>query len=66
MSDLIEPGWGVIPSRRSLELLAPWRDTHFTSDLAGSRCLLDQPGVHQTAVRLHLAECDASTGSLRV
>lgn len=52
MSNLIEQGWTTIPSGLASELLATLRDTLFATELAGTRCLLDEPCVHDTAKRL--------------
>ena len=52
MSNLIEQGCAIVPSGLPRDLLASLCDTLFASDVAGSRCLLDQPCVRQTAIRL--------------
>lgn len=51
MSELLDQGWAVVPSNLPPDLLASLRDTLFSPDSAGTRCLLDHPAVRQT-VRL--------------
>lgn len=52
MNDLSEHGWTMMPSGLASELLATLRDTLFALELAGTRCLLDEPCVQETAKRL--------------
>lgn len=52
MSNLSEHGWTMMPSGLASELLATLRESLFALELAGTRCLLDEPCVQKTAKRL--------------